>query len=59
MTSLVVFLNPKIRSLKCLKKKKKNVQFLEIPWWSSVVCIFTAEGTGSIPGQGTKILRAV
>ena len=57
MTSLVVFLNPKIRSLKCLKKK--NVQYLGIPWWSSVVRIFTAEGAGSIPGQGTKILRAM
>ena len=30
---------------------------LGIPWWSSGLGLltFTAKGTGSIPGQGTKI----
>ena len=28
------------------------------PWWLGL-CSFIAEGTGSIPGQGTKILQTM
>ena len=31
--------------------------FLVVQWLG--LCIFTAEGVGSIPGQGTKILQAM
>ena len=31
--------------------------FLAVQWLG--LCTFTAEGTGSIPGQGTKIPQAV
>ena len=34
-----------------------NREFLVVQWLG--LCAFTAEGMGSIPGQGTKILQAV
>ena len=36
------------------KKKKERETFLVVQWLR--LCAFPAEGMGSIPGQGTKIL---
>ena len=46
--------NKRIYTLK--KKKDKPGNFLAVQWLR--LCAFTAEGTGSIPGQGTKLLQA-
>ena len=43
---------------KLLLKKKIGIRnFLEVKWLG--LCTFIAQGMGSIPGQGTKILQAV
>ena len=48
-----------------IKKKKKRRQFKNIHLGNSLavqwlgLCTFTAEGLGSIPGPGTRILQAV
>ena len=39
------------------KQKEPRGEFLVTQWLG--LCAFTAEGLGSIPGQGTKILQAL
>ena len=39
------------------KQKEPRGEFLVVQWLG--LCTFTAEGVGSIPGQGTKIPQAL